>query len=338
MAEPSRYPRMSDLSPEDETKLIRRAQSQPVSDPGRWDRDDARAEIVRRCAGMVREQLRVLRIPQHDQEDATQDGMAGLIMAINRFDVARGVRFTTPAYHWVAQAIRRGVQDRRAVRESYSMEEKRVAVVCHQGRHRRADGSAPDLDAAIDALGIRGQSAQRLRAMPPPQVVSYDRAYHFNPLIHDGEEKPFLSILIDHTTPDPADAATEAVDLQRQRAALYAALDALPPKEREAITRRWVRAGWEPVQLHEVGRAMGFSRQMAHNYERRAIERIRRHPAVRALLGGLPRPRLPVGRRYAVARARRPEIGTGRTARLLQARARWSAMLDLRVRRARVTA
>lgn len=68
---------------------------------------DARNALVENNIGLVKAAARryFTDDPATDRDDLEQFGMVGLITAANRYDPARGTRFSTYAYLWIQQAI-----------------------------------------------------------------------------------------------------------------------------------------------------------------------------------------------------------------------------------------
>ena len=81
-------------------------------------------------------------------EDAVQDGSLGLIKAVDRFDIRRGVRLSTYAAWWIRQGIQSGIRRSCAVR---------IPAGAGNGRSLRRVIETVHLDGAVaDALSSNG--------------------------------------------------------------------------------------------------------------------------------------------------------------------------------------
>lgn len=73
---------------------------------------DAVEQLVKANMGLVYERAKIFkrnypRAPE--EEDLVQEGMTGLMTAVQKYDPERGNKFSTVAYFWIAQAVGRGV-------------------------------------------------------------------------------------------------------------------------------------------------------------------------------------------------------------------------------------
>ena len=69
-------------------------------------------ELVKANLGLVYDRARIFKSKfpgAPDLEDLIQEGMTGLMTAVHKYDPARGNKFSTVAYYWIAQSIGRGV-------------------------------------------------------------------------------------------------------------------------------------------------------------------------------------------------------------------------------------
>lgn len=67
--------------------------------------------LVRANIGLVHDRVQIFksRYPSGPEyEDLVQEGMAGLMTAVHKYDPDRGNKFSTVAYYWIAQAVARG--------------------------------------------------------------------------------------------------------------------------------------------------------------------------------------------------------------------------------------
>jgi RNA polymerase sigma factor (sigma-70 family) len=71
---------------------------------------DAERDMVTANTGLISKVLQLRHTPEHQWEDAYQDGMFGLMRAAQKFDPAKGFTFATYAVFWIRQAVGRGAE------------------------------------------------------------------------------------------------------------------------------------------------------------------------------------------------------------------------------------
>ena len=200
--------------------------------------------------------------------DLIQEGIFGLIHAVDRFDWRRGHKFSTYATWWIQQAVRRGIDNRsRLIRLPTHVCARAQRLARAEGELSR-NGSQP-LDGEIAAAaGLSLRQVRDLRAAP--QVVdSLDR-----PL--DVEDASPLGALLPGEAPDPYDAVTTALVNE----ALRSAVAALPERERAMIEVRYGLVDGEPTSLEAARRRLGLSRTQAARLERDALRRLSQEPSI----------------------------------------------------------
>jgi RNA polymerase primary sigma factor len=161
---------------------------------------EVRNRIVEGNLGLVFQtwKARGRRVP-HD--DVLGTGTQGLITAVERFDVSRGLRFSTYATHWIRHALGR----------TFANEGNTIRVPVH------AQGPASDAKAECrDAA----EAARRMRSLDTPIV--------------EGSRETYADMTEDHDALAPFDA----VDDGRQAAQLARAVAALPDEHRQVIALR----------------------------------------------------------------------------------------------------
>jgi RNA polymerase primary sigma factor len=123
----------------------------------------ARDELIEANVALVISLARGFVRPPFELADLVQEGVIGLLTAMERFDPGRGTRFTTYAVYWVRQRLRRAVSSQgRLIRLPEDVCEAARRVEHVRARLTEALGREPTLDELTPPCGI---SRKRLEAL-----------------------------------------------------------------------------------------------------------------------------------------------------------------------------
>jgi len=229
---------------------------------------------------MVNSNLRlVVSIAKHYQGqqvplmDLIQEGMLGLIRAVEKFDWRRRLKFSTYATPWVRQSIERGI--------AYKARTIRIPVHVLQ-RERKIGRAATGLAAQ---LGREPSDEEVAAAVELPvhhvqEVRDAARAVTSLDKTIGEEEGTTLAELF----PSEAAEPDEEIGTSQRDGLVRRAVAELPEREREIVCLRYGLAdGRRPQSVEQVVRALGVSRAEVRGLERDALERLARRREMEAL-------------------------------------------------------
>ena len=196
--------------------------------------------------------------------DLIQEGNTGLMRAVDKFEYARGFKFSTYATWWIRQAITRAIADQsRTIRVPVHMIDtmSKIRIVTRDltqelGREPTAEETAKRANLSLDDTRCIIKMARQPLSLDQP-VGDHDDSY-------------FGEFVQDHREEDPLYDTHQLALKQR----IEDAMQGLNYREREIIRLRYGLADGYSYTLEEVGKIFSVTRERVRQIESKAVRKL----------------------------------------------------------------
>ncbi len=241
-------------------ELLRLARSAQAGDP------DARKRIILANLRLVVHVARGYQNRGLPLLDLIEEGNLGLIHAVDGFEPARNLRFSTYASIWIRQAIVRGIAEQaRAVRIPVQMFQQVNRFLRTERDLRAALKRDPGLDELARALEISPARAERLAGL-----IAGLRS------LDEGSSLDAFEQLSSEDLGEGPPSIERLVELQLEHEKIDRLLRSLSQREEQVLRIRYGFYDGGSRTLAQTGAHFGISRERVRQIEARALDKLRR--------------------------------------------------------------
>lgn len=228
--------------------------------------EEARAELISRNLRLVISIAKRYQGMGLSLEDLIEEGNIGLIKAVERFEVERGLRFSTYASKWIRQAITRSLVNKsRTVRIPANVLVLIKQYLTFQRELFQELGRKPTSEELREKMGLRKARFLDISRLAKG-VLSLD-----HPLDDEGGSHALHDIIADERAASPQETAMAGL----RRDLIDRLLDTLGERDAQILIIRYGLDNGESKSLEQTGKKIGVTRERIRQLEARAFKKLR---------------------------------------------------------------
>lgn len=200
-----------------------------------------------------------------------QEGVLGLIRAIDKFDHGKKVRLSTYATWWIRQSVGRAIAvQTRSIRLPVHRVEKLQQVFRVRGQLTAQYGREPTVEEIAVAVGLSVEKVEQAFRDSSSAPISLDEP------LEEGEEATLYNFVED----DSLAPTYQSVDHQLCRQDIYRAFGILTPREVRVLELRFGLRDGNALTLQAVADRFGLTRERVRQIEKEALQKLGSNPII----------------------------------------------------------